>query len=368
MPSKSNLPITAQHLGASKTRSVRSVLALAGVLLMSTAAACANAGDAQPVKPLGPGAFFIATGPNPFAGPSQAVTDCMFFTPDIDRKINGCSDVLADAAAEPRPNVAYAKLDQRRQANNLAAAHYHRAMGLRQKRDQNGALADLDEAVKLATFAPIFNVRGQVHADLGQFDQAIADFTESLKIDPESAPSHHFRGAAYAQRGKYDLAIADFSEAIRIDPNLTNAYFIRGEIFRTAKQFDRAIEDLTQVIRLDPKHVLAYNSRGEAYSVTGKPDAAIADFEEAIRLAPKYMSPYQNRAVVYYGLGNMDKAIADADDAIRLNPKVAKLWVILAVAWEKAGDRDKAIADYRHTLELDPGNALAMSGLKRLGD
>jgi hypothetical protein len=69
-----------------------------GVLLLVMLSATAAA-QAQPNKPnattlagrpLGPGAFFIPAGPNPFAGPT-AVFDCKFFSDDIDRKIKGCS-------------------------------------------------------------------------------------------------------------------------------------------------------------------------------------------------------------------------------------------------------------------------------------
>jgi hypothetical protein len=51
-------------------------------------------------RPLGLGAFFFADGPNPFAGPAESVMECMFFSKDLDRKIKGCTDLIADAAGD----------------------------------------------------------------------------------------------------------------------------------------------------------------------------------------------------------------------------------------------------------------------------
>jgi hypothetical protein len=104
---------------------MRHVFTLAGVMLLAGSAASAQPGDANTVgKPFPPGAFFISTGPNPFAGPFEAVADCKFFSSDIDRKVKGCGDLIADAAGEPRADVVYVKVEARRDPKNLAAAHY----------------------------------------------------------------------------------------------------------------------------------------------------------------------------------------------------------------------------------------------------
>ena len=46
----------------------------------------------------------------------------------------------------------------------------------------------------------------------GDFDKAIADLTEAIRLDPKSVDSHTFRGLAYRDRGEYDKAITDFTE------------------------------------------------------------------------------------------------------------------------------------------------------------
>jgi tetratricopeptide (TPR) repeat protein len=62
-----------------------------------------------------------------------------------------------------------------------------------------------------------------------------------------------FRRGYSAQRGgDYDTAIAEFTEAIRLDPNFTAAYFDRGYSYCKKGDWDRAIADFEAALRLMP--------------------------------------------------------------------------------------------------------------------
>ena len=62
-----------------------------------------------------------------------------------------------------------------------------------------------------------------------EYDKAIADFTEVIRLDPKAAHAYTGRGGAWSERAEYDKAIADFTEAIRLDPKDADAYTDRGE-------------------------------------------------------------------------------------------------------------------------------------------
>src|SRR5262249_47557919 len=66
--------------------------------------------------------------------------------------------------------------------------------------------------------------------------------------------AYAFRGLAYIKTGDYDRAIRDYDEAIRLDPKFVRAYEERGAAYSWKGDYDRAIRDYDEAIRLDPKY------------------------------------------------------------------------------------------------------------------
>ena len=92
---------------------------------------------------------------------------------------------------------------------------------------------------------------------------------------------------AYRNKGDYDKAIADYTEAIRLDPKYAVAYYSRGCDLPEQGRLRQGDCRLHRAIRLDPKLATAYCNRGVAYWNKGDYDKAIADYTDAIRLDPK---------------------------------------------------------------------------------
>jgi tetratricopeptide (TPR) repeat protein len=69
--------------------------------------------------------------------------------------------------------------------------------------------------------------RARAHAHAGDFDSAIADGTDVIRLDPTCAFAYSGRGMAYLLKGDYDSAIADCTEAIRLDPKDADALLPR---------------------------------------------------------------------------------------------------------------------------------------------
>ena len=63
----------------------------------------------------------------------------------------------------------------------------------------------------------------------GEYDPAIADFTEAIRLDPSKLDAFIFRGVAYRDRKQYDRAIADLTEAIRVDLQLSRCVHLPGQ-------------------------------------------------------------------------------------------------------------------------------------------
>ena len=147
------------------------------------------------------------------------------------------------------------------------------------KKDYQGAIADLDKVIELnPKYFDAYNNRGVVKGKLKQHKKAIADFDKAIKLNPKDAQAYYNRGVAKKTLKQYKEAIADYDKAIKLNPEDAAAYNNRGVAKRTLKQYKEAITDYDKAIELDPKYVKAYNNRGFAYRELGKKEEADADF------------------------------------------------------------------------------------------
>jgi Flp pilus assembly protein TadD len=54
----------------------------------------------------------------------------------------------------------------------------------------------------------------------GEFQSAIKDETEAIRLDPKLARAYYFRGAAFAGLGDSQNAHTDIATAVHLDPSL----------------------------------------------------------------------------------------------------------------------------------------------------
>ena len=119
------------------------------------------------------------------------------------------------------------------------------------------------------------------------------------------------RGLAYGQLGDYDQAIADFSRAIELKPDIAKPYNNRALVYEKKGRHDREMHDLNRAIEVDPDYAVAYNNRAMAYRKRGLHDKEMQDLNKAIELKGDYAIAYQNRAAAYAIRGDYEKARVD---------------------------------------------------------
>jgi tetratricopeptide (TPR) repeat protein len=112
------------------------------------------------------------------------------------------------------------------------------------------AVMQQDFSQKVLAYA--FNNRAIAFQAEREYQHAIADYTDAIRLDPEFAHAFYNRGTAYHAQGDYDHAIADYSDAIRLDSTYSHAYKNRGLAYQSKGDLDQANADLNEAYRLMP--------------------------------------------------------------------------------------------------------------------
>jgi tetratricopeptide (TPR) repeat protein len=208
----------------------------------------------------------------------------------------------------------------------------------------------------------------------GDYQEAIADFTEAIEINPQYANAYYLRALTYVETRNYHRAIADFTQTIQLVPDNADIYFERSQAYIEVKNSQKAITDLTQVIKINPQYVDAYFLRGCLHSDTDERLQAIADYTQTILLDPNYINAYQNRGHVLAAQGNYDGAIADYTQVLTSDPNNADIYLRRGNVHFARASYNEAAADYSKVIKIDPncayayvsrGNAYKKNGYKQ---
>ena len=188
------------------------------------------------------------------------------------------------------------------------------------------AIKLIDKAIERYKSPKFYLLRGRVYEELGRYQEAIDDYTESISRKSDDATAHVNRGTVKWKRHRYEEAITDFEKVVELIPVYTYSYMIMGDSKLKLKRYEEAINDFGKVIKLIPTNANAYYNRGvargewgEFEEARGKSEAAKTQFRAAIRnlkktleLAPNHAEAIHNRAI--HNLKTYEKRISDIDD------------------------------------------------------
>ncbi|MHB8652452.1 MAG: tetratricopeptide repeat protein [Terriglobia bacterium] len=121
----------------------------------------------------------------------------------------------------------------------------------------------------------------------GDWDRAIAEYHEALRLNPGNDSAHNNLGVALGVKGDLDGAIAEYREALRLNPNRKYSRLNLCCALENKGDLDGAIAEYRTVIRLQPASAWTHYYLGRALELKGDRLAALDAMEKARELAPK---------------------------------------------------------------------------------
>ena len=178
----------------------------------------------------------------------------------------------------------------------------------------------------------IFFHRARAYNYKHEDDLALADLNEAIRLsNPEAPPiilteALYQRSVLYWKKHDYDRCFSDLDEVLRINPQNSFALVLRGQLYASPKHdYDRAIADLDEAVRLDPQEPIPLTWRGMVYALYKHDyDRAISDFDEVLRHYSRDATALAHRGLSYMAKGESERARADLDAAERIDPETKR--------------------------------------------
>jgi tetratricopeptide (TPR) repeat protein len=149
----------------------------------------------------------------------------------------------------------------------------------------------------------VYTNRGAGFGKMGNEDQALADFTESIRIYPNNEFSYYNRGDLWYKWGKFDQAIEDLTNAIRLEPSFAQARMARAVAFLAMNDGENALQDADVMVKLRPDSGVALETRAYILKAIGRRDDAIAEYRKALAVEPNNLVLTKEIEVALRGLG-----------------------------------------------------------------
>jgi tetratricopeptide (TPR) repeat protein len=100
--------------------------------------------------------------------------------------------------------------------HDLMAAYLNRGEAHKNQKEYEMALRDFTQSIAIDATAIAFNGRGVVYDLMGDFEHALQDYAEAIRLQPDFALPFNNRGLVFAEKEDDQLALQDFSKAISL--------------------------------------------------------------------------------------------------------------------------------------------------------
>jgi eukaryotic-like serine/threonine-protein kinase len=215
------------------------------------------------------------------------------------------------------------------------------------------AQKDCDRARQLDPTLPETHVTlGELRARTGRAAEAIPQFQEALRIQPNSLDALLGLAVAYHLAGRPAEAESTARRAMALQPAYWASYNALGGFYYRQGDYPRAIEMFKRVVELTPDNVRGYNNLGGAYQQADQFDKARGAYRNSIRVKPSD-GAYSNLGSLEFLMGRYREAADAFENAIKLTPGKALYWRNLGDADRWATDlKSKAPEAYRRAIAL----------------
>jgi len=197
----------------------------------------------------------------------------------------------------------------------------------------------------------------QAYTQTGYWRSSTTLFTRTLSVTERNFIIHNNFGVALMEEKRNDEALAQYAEALKIDPNYSDAHANLGHALLCMGRYDECLQHLQKAMELQPKRADSKADFGVLMAVANRLDDSKKAFDESLALSPDHSDVRSNYAYTLVRLGQYDEAIAQCKEAMRLDRKNANAYFNMANALAALGRNAEAVVEYQEALKLDSKNA-----------
>jgi len=131
---------------------------------------------------------------------------------------------------------------------------------------------------------------------------------------------------AYQKKGEYDRAIKDFDESIKLNPNNASAHYFYGfTLLMPQLRLDEALREFQSALSLDPLSPIINTNYGWTLMVAQRYDDSMAQYQRTTQRDPNFGAVHFKFSHLYSAMGRFPEAINEIKKSDMITVKAATL-------------------------------------------
>ncbi len=185
-----------------------------------------------------------------------------------------------------------------------------------------------------------------------------------MKQDPENLVVHHFLGKIYQDRKEWDKAIEEYSEILRINPDGIDSYYMLAKCYYGKGVIDEAIKASEAALTLHPKHLKSLLFLVSLNKSLGKTDEMLHYLERAVYAVPSKWTMRLEYAQALVSAKKFEKAIKEYEILREKMPDNPMIYNNLGIIYYSKNDYEQAVKYLSKEVELHSNpNSYLLLGL-----
>jgi len=193
-------------------------------------------------------------------------------------------------------------------------------------------------------------------------DNAIAEFAQAIKIDPNYALAYAALGNTYwigfqqFFRGNDWIAKAsrNCEKSLSLNPDLVEGHVCLGNVYNGTGKYDKAVEEFQRAVKSEPSSEDGLRGLADAYTNLGNFSGAESTYKQAIALRPNYWAVYSSLGVFYCDRNRYADCSEMFLKVTQLAPNNYLGYFNLGAAYVTEGHYQDAIGAFNHSIALRP--------------
>ena len=188
---------------------------------------------------------------------------------------------------------------------------------------------------------------GYVHKSRGLNEQAVGDFTETIKRNPNAVTAFVNRAWVLNDLHRPQLAATDFEAALKMEPNNGEAHLGLAYADLGLRKPDAAIKQASLAEKESGDSLGLHVIRATAYGRMDMLTMAAREYQAALKFAPNDGGLHIGLGNTYFAEHRYHDAIGELEVAERFSPDNPEIYAWLARSYASLQNRDKTYLNVR---------------------